>query len=753
MISGGKGEKALAHEFWGGQRLCSSRELPLSLHVGMEPVTDPLQVPRLALAAASDRRRQVVVHPDRLGGFLLQHKDGFFVGHGVQSAFWTIDQHLGRRDEASARRVLWDACDQGRLLDTQVLDLLLQLGRGHFRTAAGGKGDETAVSSGSLAEVAADHTSPHLGEDDAHGGRYRDLVGLPFEAWARAEPELFQAAARAAAVTWQLYPALAQAAAWVMLDSGFAGEAERYDIRPDAVKEFGHLSEVIQVQASVALAYLNRRGVRVDVERARALEAKYRAEVAQIAAALEKDYRDALTFDEDSGLRLTPKARTPSLTAEKLRSLLSRVVDQLRRQGQCIQIPFAEGKKKEICTGPTAWAEFAPLHPFLRLWTRLEQLKGRLEFLADVTAPVLHGEYALLKRTGRTSCEAPRLPGLPGLNLQQVPRDAECRRLFVAADGHKLFVGDYVAAELRTLAAVCLARYGRSGLAEVLAAGTDPHAHTAAMLLGMSLDGFMSLKAADPDQFEQRRQAAKALNFGIPGGLGAEALVAYARAKYGVTLTLEEAERFRQTIVTEVYAELSEYLADDGMAALAHNLGVSEGDVWAAFDHEGRRSPLAARGVANVIRGTSTAGEAYRAAVWEGLARLAGADNDLEPEFAGMIAGEQGCRRLHDRLYLRSAATLTGRVRAGVGYTQARNTPFQSLAADGAKRALWNLLYAGFDVVAFVHDEIVVELPAEDAEGKAKEAEAIMVRAMEEVMGQGVPAACKYVVADCWLKP
>ena len=108
---------------------------------------------------------------------------------------------------------------------------------------------------------------------------------------------------------------------------------------------------------------------------------------------------------------------------------------------------------------------------------------------------------------------------------------------------------------------------------------------------------------------------------------------------------------------------------------------------------------------------------------------------------------------LYSRLCRQSVATLTGRIRANVGYTDGKNTPFQSLAADGAKLALWKLLHAGLDVVAFVHDEILVQLPELTATEGAKLVERLMVEAMEEVMGHGMPAACESKVADCWKKP
>jgi hypothetical protein len=118
-----------------------------------------------------------------------------------------------------------------------------------------------------------------------------------------------------------------------------------------------------------------------------------------------------------------------------------------------------------------------------------------------------------------------------------------------------------------------------------------------------------------------------------------------------------------------------------------------------------------------------------------------------------MIAREEGYERLHAALFRHSAATLTGRLRAGVGYTDGKNTPFQSLCADGAKLALWELLFAGYDVCAFVHDEVLVRLPAQGAQQAAAVVARVMEQAMEEVMGHGVPAACEFALAGHWGKP
>src|SRR5262249_4310312 len=155
---------------------------------------------------------------------------------------------------------------------------------------------------------------------------------------------------------------------------------------------------------------------------------------------------------------------------------------------------------------------------------------------------VLHCEYTLLKRTGRTSCSRPRSDRLPGLNIQQMPKLPEFRELFEPDPGSKLFVGDFAAAELRTLAAVCRAKFGYSKLGDVIVEGTDPHAFTAAAIQGMTPGEFQELKKADPKRYKDGRQQSKPINFGVPGGMGAQSLMEYALANYGVTLTLEEAK-------------------------------------------------------------------------------------------------------------------------------------------------------------------------------------------------------------------
>lgn len=77
--------------------------------------------------------------------------------------------------------------------------------------------------------------------------------------------------------------------------------------------------------------------------------------------------------------------------------------------------------------------------------------------------------------------------------------------------------------------------------------------------------------------------------------------------------------------------------------------------------------------------------------------------------------------------------TLTGRKKAKSTYTAYLNAGFQGLAADGAKLALYNIFKAGYTVVGFVHDSIVVEVPIEQAEHALKDVSEIMIDQMKVV--------------------
>jgi DNA polymerase-1 len=89
---------------------------------------------------------------------------------------------------------------------------------------------------------------------------------------------------------------------------------------------------------------------------------------------------------------------------------------------------------------------------------------------------------------------------------------------------------DYSQIELRIAAKIA----GDRTMLEAYRAGQDLHTLTAQSVLGRT-----EVTKAD-------RQAAKALNSGLLYGMGTATLRSYARTNYGVELTGDEAERYRQ---------------------------------------------------------------------------------------------------------------------------------------------------------------------------------------------------------------
>lgn len=143
----------------------------------------------------------------------------------------------------------------------------------------------------------------------------------------------------------------------------------------------------------------------------------------------------------------------------------------------------------------------------------------------------LHGTV-----TGRLSCEDP--------NLQQVPRDPEVRTLITAPPGWVLVEADYSQIELRVSAALSKDKAMR----RIFQTGGDIHLQTAMAVTG--------LPAEKIDK--EMRKKAKAVNFGFVYGMGAAKFRNYAKVKYGVDLTEEEAYEFRERFF-ELYPLLPEW--------------------------------------------------------------------------------------------------------------------------------------------------------------------------------------------------
>jgi DNA polymerase-1 len=168
-----------------------------------------------------------------------------------------------------------------------------------------------------------------------------------------------------------------------------------------------------------------------------------------------------------------------------------------------------------------------PLVDLLRQYRFAKWLDGTygesfLRFL-DPDGRVYAGWVQTGNEAGRSSCKEP--------NMQQIPRQAEYRRAFVAPPGKVLIKADFAAAHLRI--ACRIANEGK--MLAAFKENKDLHRLTAASLLGKP----------EADVTKQDRQLAKAVAFGLLYGMGAKTLRIYALQNYGVAMTLDEARRHK----------------------------------------------------------------------------------------------------------------------------------------------------------------------------------------------------------------
>jgi len=136
----------------------------------------------------------------------------------------------------------------------------------------------------------------------------------------------------------------------------------------------------------------------------------------------------------------------------------------------------------------------------------------------------IHAHYSQIGAySGRMSCTGP--------NMQQIPRDNEFRKCFIPAPGKMFILADYSQIELRVAAQIS----HDERMIEAYRHGGDLHRLTASLITGTPLNQIT----------KQQRQAAKAVNFGLIFAMGARGLQSYAGDTYGVEMTLDEAEAFR----------------------------------------------------------------------------------------------------------------------------------------------------------------------------------------------------------------
>lgn len=208
-------------------------------------------------------------------------------------------------------------------------------------------------------------------------------------------------------------------------------------------------------------------------------------------------------------------------------------------------------------------------HPLVDDLFKFREAKQNLSFFIEGWKPYLvgdrlHPSFKLTGTiTGRLSCENP--------NLQQVPRDPFIRMLLTSTPGWVLIEADLSQIELRIAAELS----GDSALIQAFVQGKDPHwitalrelqrghgEHDRVMATANKLSNkkikdydeaieYLIMRGADvcveaDYAWKELRKKAKAVNFGYLYGMWWKKFIIYARDKYGVKITAEQAQESRK---------------------------------------------------------------------------------------------------------------------------------------------------------------------------------------------------------------
>ena len=223
---------------------------------------------------------------------------------------------------------------------------------------------------------------------------------------------------------------------------------------------------------------------------------------------------------------------------------------------------------------------------------QLFQLRQRFQKLLTAVIPTLEGQpriypnFDVLKETGRTSSYGSSL--YPSLNIQQQgdkfqfgEHTVMARRMYAPGPGRLFVQADYSSLELCSVAQITHNLFGMSLHKQLLEEGVDLHSYLGAQIAyrfhedfsalcvekGLTkareiYDYFLKAKKHESQEvrefFRHYRTLAKPVGLGYPGGLGPATMRQLAWDTYGVRITQQEAEQFRE-LWRSTYPEMPRY--------------------------------------------------------------------------------------------------------------------------------------------------------------------------------------------------
>jgi hypothetical protein len=679
----------------------------------------PSLTPAYVVGAACDGRRGVFISRDDIKSFFAAHRGASAIMHNAAFDLKVTAALLQPTID------VYQTVEENRVWDTMILQRLLYLATaGH-----------TARGQSSLADCAREHLGGELAKDqtDGEGRRVRTSFGQFLGRPCSTIPaQHLTYLAHDALATWHLFGRLHQRIKDVLQNArgvwGYVAPDRQPDWLRGAIRKFGPLTHHIQLRASILMDALTATGIGIDPAR--------REEKARQVRALLDEYKERL---RRRGYLVDQKG-----SAKALQSILN----EFHRANPDVPLRRTESGDR-WSTAEEDLADLAAEDPFFRDYAVYRHAEKLLSTYLDKMGPArLHPRFGPLKATGRTSCTGFNLQNLPNEKdlLTEDPAADTVRGCFVPGEGQVFIDADYGQIELVVLGYALEHQFGwPSQLARLINEDNDVHRLIAAAVLGK-----------DPKEVTRaERNSAKPVSFGRPGGMGVGGLRRVAKGGYGIDLTDEELLQRIEAYHT-LCPELDPFLADevDGGGVIAAALQMTPAQYYEALGtyHDPHDPESAAPAgwlggmLLKVLRDPAPVtdqgrGRPYTAEeiayFWDRAQHL---PLKLEPPLLARLRGRQAHPRLWEAVRnwagRRPVFTVTGRLRANTAFCSSRNTIFQGTAADGALLGLWLVWRAGYKIVSYVHDQLVVESPADD---KVKDRVADIERRMKEGMALVIP--------------
>jgi len=616
--------------------------------------------------------------------------------------------------------------DQDRIWDVQLLHRLLALaGEGHT-AREGGKS--------TITHCAAEYLGVVLPQDVKDSSKR--MVRTSFGQWLNRpvgdiEPAYLEYVGRAAIATWHVTDRLNQRLAPKIFGESTAWGYVSPQWLARQCELWGVQTHHIQLKGAVVLREITANGLTLDIKR--------RNQLTDQLQATAKELRESLKL----------RGYMPGLKG--CGRALQAILRSIERNSHGVS--FAKTRAGEIATQENLLREFEWMDPFIGYYLKFAAIDSLLSrVLLKTNSRHIHPSFEPLLVTGRTSSYG-------AINAQNVPRDNRVRSFFVPSRGNIFIIADYVMIEMVTLSQGVMTQFGLpSQMAEAINSKKDLHKLVAASITGKEID----------EVTQEDRSKAKAVNYGMPGGMGKDGLRKYAKSSYGIELTDDDLSSLTASWFNS-FPEMQRFLLKESLGLnLAIFLGLSSqtlrqhrGEGYHSDAGTGQPDEklgwMARKTMLEAVPKKNGSGEDYARELIEYFwTRLEGISERLSERSKVAVRQRQPSKELEREVSqlasLQGCFTLTGRLRAGASYCARHNTIFQGLAADGAKLALWRLWRAGFRIVNFIHDEILVEVPeGSDLTHQAESIRRHMIDGMREVVPD-VLVDVKYSASRRWYK-